>query len=858
MAGVRLLAAAVGAAAIVVASPTLVAAVPEGIGAGLPQVVEAADAPEPAPEVLIPDGDPLRSDESTVRDQVAPGETIEVGVATSDGGAGLSISTIRATGPEEALAVIDAAAARPDTLAVGIPQPIVTFGESAATTTPAATDPYRPENLVLPFPWNQYAPDMLCTDPIAGASSRYGCSNYAWQYATGAEQVVAVLDQGVDTTHPDLAASIVPGASCDTGGCTLVAQTAPENRTDHGTHVAGTIGAITGNGIGVSGMAPGARVMPVEVIPPSGSGDTTTLARGIDWAVDNGATVLNMSLGTLGSPSDPVLEVAVAHAQYLDAVLVAAVGNDGPTTNRISYPAAYPDVIGVGNIDSAKNIASSSTRGNYVDVVAPGTATISTVNVGSPEWGRYGWFSGTSMATPHVTAAMALLRQHQPAMTRGELANLLTSTAQDLGTPGWDSTYGYGLIRPVNALQFPVKPVTPAGVGSVFYPIDPARVLDTRTDPTGQIAPREAREVFVGAEAGSGAPVVPDGAVAIAYNLTIPNPAVNGHLRVMPGSTAYTAASAINVAAGQNIANGLVVQIDAYREIRVYNALGQPADAVVDVLGYFLPQGSENPPGGSLFNPIDPTRVHDSDVSGGRLQPGETRVIGVHTGIDGQQNVVPVGTEAIAYNITVVEPGSAGHLRVMPGDVKSTESSAINWLNPMDKIANGLVVKVAPDRTIAVYNAAGTDVRILVDVVGYYTDTGQLFYPISPARAYDSRQPQPQPGAMLPGTERAVYVGDGRDGVGNVTSPNVVPAGASAMAYNITVPLSAPSPGGHLRLWPDGIPKPNASVINWPVGGDDTRANGLLVGISDQRWVRVYNGSSASNHVIVDVLGYYQ
>ena len=471
----RAVAAAVGTAALVFALSGASAAHAPGASAahstGVLETTTASqrEAPEPAPDILLPEGDPLVPAESDVRAQVAPGEVAEIGVASSNGPAGLTISTVTAVGPDEALALVDELAAEPDTLAVGLPQPIYTQGTSAAAaplpaavTTPAAVDPYRPEDVVFPFPLNQYAPDMLCTDLIAEDSSRYTCSASAWQYSTGAGQVVAVLDQGVDTSHPDLAAAIVPGASCFADGCTAVVQTAPDQRADHGTHVAGVIAATTNNGIGVAGMSPGARIMPVQVLPPDTSVcdddpllcSTLRLARGIDWAVDNGADVINMSLGTMGGPSDPVLEVTVAHAHYLQVALVAAAGNWGPDSNWISYPAAYPDVVGVGNVDSAKEIASSSSLGSWVDVVAPGTGVLSTLHT-SGSGGPYGWSSGTSMATPHVAAAMALLGAQRPTSAPAELANLLYSTAEDLGVAGWDNTYGHGLIRPVAALQEP-------------------------------------------------------------------------------------------------------------------------------------------------------------------------------------------------------------------------------------------------------------------------------------------------------------------------------------------------------------------------------------------------------------------
>jgi hypothetical protein len=389
-------------------------------------------------------------------------------------------------------------------------------------------------------------------------------------------------------------------------------------------------------------------------------------------------------------------------------------------------------------------------------------------------------------------------------------------------------------------------------------------VIDTRA--TTPIAVGEARAVAVGREAGTGREIIPLGATAIAYNITIPSPAGPGHVRVMPGDTGFSSASSVNFTTSQTIANGLVVKVDSERRIRIYNAAGVPVNAIVDVLGYFLPASQVSPLAspvqvaatGSRFTPITPVRVYDAALAPTLLGPGETREVSVATGIGGQTNVVPTGASAVAYNLTVVEPGAGGHLRVMPGDVDQTGASAINWFLPNDKIANGLVVRISPDRTVRVYNASPVPVRFLLDVVGYYGASGALFYPIAPARLYDSRQPLPQFSAIPSGAERVVYAGDGRDAVGNVTSANVIPSGATAMAYNVTVPISGPSTGGHLRVWPANQSLPNASSINWPSAGATTRANGLTVGLSPDRKVKVYNGSGDPTNVILDGLGYYR
>lgn len=837
---------AVAAAAAIVASLL-------GIGAVPAMATRAAAAAA---------SDPIVPSAAQVTAEVAPGEVVEVGVARRDADGGLDITTMPAVGPEATKAVVAEAVRDDATVAVGLPQQVTTL----ADTAPMATDPYRTENTPFPFPYNQYAMDMLCADPLADASTRYACAGYDWQYATGAGQTVAVIDQGVNTAHPDLASSLLPGARCvglPATPCQPVTSVAVADRSDHGTHVAGIIAATANNGIGIAGLARDAKIMPVQVIGSSGLGNTTDMAAGVVWAVDNGATVINISLGTLGSVSDPVLDVAVADALRRGVAVVAAAGNDGPTSNRVSYPAAYPGVIGVANVDDTKTVVPSSTRASFVDVAAPGNAVISTV-VTASEYGPYGWMTGTSMASPQVAAAVAMLRQRQPYFNPAQLTTLLTSTAEDRGVAGRDDTYGYGIIRPLVALQQSVQPPPPPGEGTTFYPIDPARALDTRQ--STPIAAGAARSVAVGREAGTGREIVPLGATAIAYNITVPSPGGPGHLRVMPGDVAYSSASSINFTTSQTIANGLVVKLDSERRIRVYNAAGVPVHAIVDVLGYYLPASQVSPLAsdvqvaatGSRFMPIAPVRVYDAALAPALLGPGESREVSVATGIGGQTDVVPVGASGVAYNLTVVEPGAAGHLRVMPGDVAETGASAINWFLPNDKIANGLVVHISENRTVNVYNASPVPVRFLLDVVGYYGPNGALFYPIAPARLYDSRQPLPQFGTIAPLAERVVYAGDGRDAVGTVTSANVIPSGAIAMAYNVTVPISGPSSGGHLRVWPANQSLPNASSINWPSAGATTRANGLTVGLSPDRKVKVYNGSGDATNVIVDGLGYFR
>src|SRR4051794_271767 len=183
----------------------------------------------------------------------------------------------------------------------------------------------------------------------------------AWQQSTGSGVTVAVLDTGVDAAHPDLAGQVLPGIDLVTG--TSGVSSDPHG---HGTHVAGTIAAAAGNGVGVAGIAPGARVLPVRVMDATGTGTMSTVATGITWAADHGARVINMSLGATVQVA--AVTNAVAYARSKGVVVVAAAGNDRADGSPALYPAADPGVVAVAATDSTDAYSSFSNRGGYVDV----------------------------------------------------------------------------------------------------------------------------------------------------------------------------------------------------------------------------------------------------------------------------------------------------------------------------------------------------------------------------------------------------------------------------------------------------------------------------------------------------------
>lgn len=264
-----------------------------------------------------------------------------------------------------------------------------------------------------------------------------------WGVNRGSEDViVAVVDTGVDLNHPDLQGRTVPGINI------VQKDKQPFDDVGHGTHVAGVISANVNNGEGVAGMSWYNRIMPVKVLDETGAGSTYSVAQGIIWAADNGAKVINMSLGNYADAQ--FLHDAIRYAFDRDVVLIAASGNDN--TERPGYPAAYPEVFAVAATDSRQQKASFSNYGDYIDVAAPGVNIASTY----PD-NHYAALSGTSMASPHVTALAALICSANPLLKNTEVYEIMRQTAIDLGDSGKDKYYGFGQIDVVKALSRAVQ-----------------------------------------------------------------------------------------------------------------------------------------------------------------------------------------------------------------------------------------------------------------------------------------------------------------------------------------------------------------------------------------------------------------
>jgi subtilisin family serine protease len=263
----------------------------------------------------------------------------------------------------------------------------------------------------------------------------------AWDLHTGSNSVtIAVIDTGIDLDHPDLQTNIVPGYNYISPGAL------PDDDHGHGSHVAGIAAAVGNNGIGIAGVSWQARLMPLKILDAFGNGSTYNLAQAIYYAADNGAKVINMSLGGSCGTGWPEVEAAVNYAVNKGVLLVAASGNNYSTP--LLCPGAISGVMAVGATDSFDLHAAYSTYGVGLAVSAPGSSIYSTVN-----YGGYGYKSGTSMATPHVAGLTALIWSYAPSLSSSQVRDLIQNTANDLGTPGWDQYFGYGRINAHRALE---------------------------------------------------------------------------------------------------------------------------------------------------------------------------------------------------------------------------------------------------------------------------------------------------------------------------------------------------------------------------------------------------------------------
>lgn len=327
---------------------------------------------------------------------------------------------------------------------------------------------------------------VLVASPAAADAIRdreYWLSGYgiteAWGTTRGAGVTIAVIDTGVDGSHPDLTGQVIGGADF-TGHGSADGQTPIGKESEHGTLVASVLaghGHGAGNASGVIGVAPEAKILAVSV--GLGVGESSAdeqIAKAVRWSVDNGATVINMSLtrNTLDWP--PSWDEAFLYAMKKDVVIVAAAGNRGSGTTTVGAPATMPGVLAVAGVDrNGRASFDASSQGITIGVAAPSEALVGAV----PGRGYYTW-AGTSGSTPIVAGMVALVRSAHPGLSANEVINRVISTATAVGTVP-SPIYGYGLMNAARAVAAPVVSVTANPLGDLSDWIHLHRRAETPT-----------------------------------------------------------------------------------------------------------------------------------------------------------------------------------------------------------------------------------------------------------------------------------------------------------------------------------------------------------------------------------------
>jgi subtilisin family serine protease len=322
--------------------------------------------------------------------------------------------------------------------------------------------------------------------------------------ASGANVAVAVIDSLVDSTHPDLAGSIA-------GQFDAVAAT--DKPDEHGTGMTGAIAAHRR----LLGIAPRARILAIHAFAPDAQrpqqATTQNIVAGIDWAITKGARIINMSFA---GPYDPLLQLALKKARDKGVVLIAAAGNMGPQSPPL-YPAADENVIAVTAVDESDKLMPQANQGAHVALAAPGVNVLEAAPRAS-----YNFTTGTSVAAAHVSGVAALILERNPSLDPAALEEVLFSTARDLGAPGRDPMFGYGLVDPYRALNaLEAKAVAGRALPETTASANPQTTIAT----TSAKPPPGAAALVSGAPAGPIGPATPPapktGAVSPAGKLTI-------------------------------------------------------------------------------------------------------------------------------------------------------------------------------------------------------------------------------------------------------------------------------------------------------------------------------------------------
>jgi len=708
---------------------------------------------------------------------------------------------------------------------------------------------------------------------LSQSVSRVGAPT-AWTAGfDGAGQAIAVLDTGVDKSHPFLTGKVVAEgcfSSAIDGSTPICPGGDPTTSTSagagvpctitfscfHGTHVAGI--AAGGSGQSFSGVAPGAQIIAVQVFSagftsavcsPSPAPCITAwesdIVRGLDYVLDLSASLevaaVNLSLGgdplTYNCTDEPEMPL-IGQLRDLGIPTVVAAGNEGDKA-ALSAPACVPGTVSVGSTnDLSDSVSGYSNSSPALSLLAPGSLITSSV-----PFGTAGSFAcpapfasgpclnaqGTSMATPHVAAAFAIAHQMRPGYSVTDNLSLLRST----GLPVQDTANG--IVTPRLRIDTLVRPPT-------YRALPPARILDTRdgtgTSAAGPIGPGGVLELQITGTGG----VPATGVSAVVLNVTSVSPTAESFVTLWPSGMPRPLASNLNLEAGETRANLATVALGVNGRISLFNNTGL-THLVADVAGYYDAGGTNDT--GARYRAGSPTRAFDTrDGTGGvpaaPLGPGATLTVDVASscGFD--------GVSAVALNLTALDATTRTHVTAWPTGSTRPLASNLN-LGSGPATPNLAYVKVGVSGSVSFFNNTGS-IDLLADLEGCFDDgssTSGRFVPVAPSRVLDTRDGTGTAGTQPVGAGESVDVTVA--GVGGVPA-----SGVSAVVMNVTA--TEPTQQSHVTAWPTGQPMPLASNLNMAPG--QTAPNLVVVGVGAGGAVSLFN-NEGSSHLIVDVAGWY-
>lgn len=654
-------------------------------------------------------------------------------------------------------------------------------------------------------------------DPFASAQWSFDTLEIesAWSVSLGDPSVlIAVVDSGVSSVD-ELAGNLLDGYDFVDGDVD------PSDPNGHGTAAATVIAGVLGNGVGAAGVCPSCRVLPVRVLDDQGAGWSDDVAAGIVWAADNGAQIINLSLGT-PSP-DSLVQAAVEYATAAGALVVAAAGNDGDPAPL--YPAALPEVVSVAASASGDARYTWSNYGaTSVDVAAPGCSIAVDAVRGTH------WFCGTSAAAPIVSALAGLVWSVAPEASRdavrdavfapavandytisgrvsaaGLLDAFSSPTAPSPTVPDMDSP------APVEtpALSPPTVPVrTPeveAPVSPALVASGPTRVFDSRrttsrvlASSTGYVV-RLPFSTFAGYSPGASAMV----------NVTAVAASGWGFVTVYPCASGPSDTSNVNFDTGQTVANMVLATPDAQGWVCLISST--QIDLLVDLTAWV--------PAGAGFAPIAATRALDTRRTDRRVAAGSVTAVDLSA-------LVPAGAVSVFVNVTVVDPTGWGFVTVFPCASPRPDTSNVNHVAG-DVAAAGAVIALGADRRLCLYSYAAT--HLLVDVFGSFSSGVSSSVP---TRVFDSRRLS-----------------------GPIAARSVVrirlDASSPATVALLSVTAVDARSDGFVTVYACDSSRPDTSNVNFVAG--DTVANAVTTPLSSSGEVCIY--VFADTHLLVDVTG---